>query len=114
MKQNRRSLTLFLDNGKAARQRKIVQGRITNGTLFPNISLHIKTDVLALSEVIFTDIQQTCDAHLDTLTKDLDMLLNSAWIDDDSRNELRDMLANLKMLVEEDLEEIQSVVSSLV
>jgi len=42
--------------GKAARQRSIVQGRITNGTLFPHISAKIQASIDQLVQKTFRNL----------------------------------------------------------
>ncbi|RDL37034.1 Uncharacterized protein BP5553_04467 [Venustampulla echinocandica] len=45
--------------GKGARQQHTVQGRITNGTLFPNISRAIKNDIEATAKAAFSTLQKS-------------------------------------------------------
>ncbi|KAN0095627.1 hypothetical protein V8E51_016338 [Hyaloscypha variabilis] len=63
--------------GKAARQRSIVQGRITNGTLFPHISARIQASIDQLVRKIFRDLHGAVNAVLDLIVSDVEMALTS-------------------------------------
>ncbi|KAH8812284.1 hypothetical protein F5884DRAFT_784973 [Xylogone sp. PMI_703] len=64
-------------DGKAAQQRTIVQGRITNGTLFPNISVQIREGIDQLVQKTFADLRDAVNAVLDLIVSDIDMALTS-------------------------------------
>jgi hypothetical protein len=63
--------------GKAARQRAIVQGRITNGTLFPHISAKIQASIDQLVRKTFRDLRDAVNAVLDLVVSDVEMALAS-------------------------------------
>jgi len=63
--------------GKAERQRSTVQGRITNGTLFPNISTAISKDMDKLVKKTFRGLRDKVDAVLKLIRSDVDMALAS-------------------------------------
>lgn len=64
--------------GKAARQRNTVQGRITNGTLFPNISTAIKRDIKAAAKTTFDSVQKSLESDFALIENDVTMALASA------------------------------------
>ncbi|KFY06936.1 hypothetical protein V492_07602 [Pseudogymnoascus sp. VKM F-4246] len=64
--------------GKAARQRNTVQGRITNGTLFPNISRAIKRDINAAAKATFDSVQKSLESDFASIDNDVTMALASA------------------------------------
>ncbi|KFY44996.1 hypothetical protein V494_01204 [Pseudogymnoascus sp. VKM F-4513 (FW-928)] len=64
--------------GKAARQRNTVQGRITNGTLFPNISRAIKRDIKAAAKATFDSVQKSLESDFVSIDNDVTMALASA------------------------------------
>ena len=68
---------LWAGTGKAARQRTIVQGRITNGTLFPHISAKIQASIDQLVQKIFRDLHDAVNAVLDLIVSDVEMALTS-------------------------------------
>ncbi|KAH8744019.1 hypothetical protein F5882DRAFT_455086 [Hyaloscypha sp. PMI_1271] len=63
--------------GKAARQRSIVQGRITNGTLFPHISAKIQAGIDQLVRKIFRDLRNAVNAVIELIASDVEMALAS-------------------------------------
>ena len=63
--------------GKAARQRSIVQGRITNGTLFPHISVKIQASIDQLVQKHFRDLLDAVNAVLNLVISDVEMALTS-------------------------------------
>jgi hypothetical protein len=74
--------------GKAQRQRSIVQGRITNGTLFPNISTSIQENVEKLNQTSFLALHDRLQATIDLVKTDLDMALALRVPDEcESRNQ---------------------------
>lgn len=64
--------------GKAARQRNTVQGRIMNGTLFPNITRAIKRDIEAAAKTIFDNMQKSLESNFAFIENDITMALASA------------------------------------
>ncbi|KAH6678502.1 hypothetical protein B0J14DRAFT_582898 [Halenospora varia] len=72
-----RSAARELGPEKASRQRSIVQGRITNGTLFPQISAKIQANVDELVKKTFCDLRHEVDAVLDLIVSDVKMALAS-------------------------------------
>jgi hypothetical protein len=63
--------------GKAARQRSIVQGRITDGTLFPHVSTKIQTNITQLIETTFRALQIAIVEILDLVDHDVKMAMSS-------------------------------------
>jgi hypothetical protein len=61
----------------AERQRRTVQGRITNGTLFPNISISIKNQVNELTEEILDQLQGKVLKILGLIQSDLETALGN-------------------------------------
>lgn len=61
----------------AARQRRKVQGRITNGTLFPNISMAIKRDTEATATATFEKLKNTLESTIVLLEDDIAMALTT-------------------------------------
>lgn len=59
----------------AAKQRSIVQGRITNGTLFPNISAKIQASMDRLVRKSFGDLYDAVNTVLDLIGTDVEMAL---------------------------------------
>ncbi|KAE9366257.1 hypothetical protein N431DRAFT_419424 [Stipitochalara longipes BDJ] len=78
--------------GKAARQRAIVQGRITNGTLFPHISAKIQASIDKLVRKTFGDLKDAVDAILNLIVNDVEMALtsNPQRVDSDSARNQED------------------------
>jgi len=72
-----RSASQESGGGKAARQRSTVQGRITNGTLFPNISVTISKNMDKLAQKTFRGLHDKVDAILDLIKDDVDLALTS-------------------------------------
>lgn len=68
---------MWAGTGKAARQRAIVQGRITNGTLFPHISAKIQASIDDLVRKTFRRLKNEVDAVLDLIVSDVEMALAS-------------------------------------
>lgn len=64
--------------GKAGRQRDTVQGRITNGTLFPNISRAIKREIKAAAKTTFDNVQKSLESEFTLIENDVTMALASA------------------------------------
>lgn len=64
--------------GKSARQKHIVQGRITNGTLFPNISTAIKREIKAAAKATFESVRKLLKSEFASLENDVTMALASA------------------------------------
>ncbi|OBT81787.1 hypothetical protein VE02_09856 [Pseudogymnoascus sp. 03VT05] len=64
--------------GKAARQRNTVQGRITNGTLFPNISTAIKREIEAAVKTTFDNVRKSLESDFALIENDVTMALASA------------------------------------
>jgi hypothetical protein len=61
-----------------------VQGRITDGTLFPNISIAISKNMDELAQKTFRGLHDKVDAVLELIKDDLDMALASRqYIGDD-------------------------------
>ncbi|KAH6700598.1 hypothetical protein BKA61DRAFT_705543 [Leptodontidium sp. MPI-SDFR-AT-0119] len=74
--------------GKAARQRSIVQGRITNGTLFPHISAKIQANIDRLVQETFRDLYDAVNIVLGLIVSDVEMVLASKpQRVDDTRNQ---------------------------
>lgn len=63
--------------GKKAAQISVVQGRITNGTLFPNISAKILDDVNELIEARFTHLKKKVNDIVKHIAFDLDVALDA-------------------------------------
>ncbi len=63
--------------GKAARQRAIVQGRITDGTLFPNISAKIIDHIVSLIDDTFSSLHEKVNNILGFIRADLDMAVGA-------------------------------------
>jgi hypothetical protein len=63
--------------GMAARQRQKVQGRIENGTLFPNISFTLKTHMNKLAEKTLDEAEEHFDGVLAFIQSDLEMILDA-------------------------------------
>jgi hypothetical protein len=68
---------LWAGTGKAARQQNIVQGRITDGTLFPLISARIQAAVEGLVKKTFRDLHNVADVVLALIVNDVEMALAS-------------------------------------
>lgn len=64
--------------GKAARQRNTVQGRITNGTLFPNISTAIKREIETAAKTTFDSVLKSLESDFALIENDITMALASA------------------------------------
>ncbi|OBT96981.1 hypothetical protein VE01_05489 [Pseudogymnoascus verrucosus] len=64
--------------GKAARQRNTVQGRITNGTLFPNISTAIKREIETAAKTTFDSVLKSLESDFALIENDVTMALASA------------------------------------
>ncbi|KAE8450711.1 hypothetical protein EG329_006056 [Mollisiaceae sp. DMI_Dod_QoI] len=74
--------------GKAARQRAIVQGRITNGILFPHISAKIQANIDQLVQKTFRNLHDAVNAVLDLIVSDIEIALVSRPQGvDDARNQ---------------------------
>jgi hypothetical protein len=73
-------LTPFADAGlgKQSRQQITVQGRITNGTLFPNISAAVKMDMKAQVEKTFSGLLKALKPIFKLIRSDIDMALAAA------------------------------------
>jgi hypothetical protein len=108
--------------GKAARQRSIVQGRITNGTLFPHISAKIQASIEKLIQKTFHDLHDAVNAVLNLIVSDVEMALasKSQHADDDAGNvehleeetrkaELMDEIKELKAMHEDLLDSISDM-----
>jgi hypothetical protein len=101
--------------GKAARQRGHVYGRITDGTLFPNISARIVESVRELGHTTFASLQENTDEVFDLIKNDLDMALASGVTDERpvfSREEIdatEELRAELLLLRTEHAEVLDSV-----
>jgi uncharacterized protein with von Willebrand factor type A (vWA) domain len=54
-----------------------VQGRITNGTLFPHISARIQASIDQLVRKIFRNLHDAVNAVLDLIISDVEMALTS-------------------------------------
>jgi hypothetical protein len=54
-----------------------VQGRITNGTLFPQISVKIQASIDRLVRKTFRDLRHAANAVLDLIVSDVEMALVS-------------------------------------
>ncbi|KFY95308.1 hypothetical protein V500_02839 [Pseudogymnoascus sp. VKM F-4518 (FW-2643)] len=72
-----RSAASECGNGKAARQRNTVHGRITNGTLFPNISRAIKREINAAAKTVFDKVQGSLESTFAFIEIDITMALAS-------------------------------------
>lgn len=79
-----------VNRGYHARLVDIVQGRITNGTLFPNISIKISGSMNALVRKTFEDLRGKAEAVLDLVRNDIDMALASGRQSSGSGHEDRD------------------------
>lgn len=90
IKQLRWRYYLFLGTGKAARQRAIVQGRITNGTLFPHISAKIQDSIDKLVRKTFRDLDDAVNSILDLIINDVEMALASDFQRADSARNQED------------------------
>jgi hypothetical protein len=88
--------------GKAFRQRETVQGRITDGTLFLNISAVLGNHLNQLTETIIKDLSEKFFDELEDLRSDLEIILDNAA----ESVELEDSVA-LKQL-SENLEELEA------
>lgn len=60
----------------SGRQKQKVQDRITNGTLFPNISFILRKNLDDLSDRILIDTKSHFASILDPIRSDLGMILN--------------------------------------
>jgi len=58
-----------------ARQRNTVQGRVKNGTLFPNISISIENQVHDMTERILNQLQENVFKILELIRSDLETAL---------------------------------------
>jgi hypothetical protein len=86
-----------------------VQGRITNGTLFPQMSAKIQASIEQLTQKAFIDLQNAANAVLVQITSDVEMALasnpqhvNGATKKEKpeevkEKKELRDKIAGLKV-----------------
>ena len=61
----------------AERQRSKVQGRIENGTLFPNISIKIRTEIEEQAEMSMKKLEEVVLEILHVIQSDLEMSLES-------------------------------------
>jgi len=69
---------------KAARQRNLVQGRIENGTLFPNIFISISSGIKKVVRQKFTELSETVEANFESMMNDIDMAVDFDESYDDS------------------------------
>jgi hypothetical protein len=67
-----------LGDGMASRQKKTVQGRITDGTIFPNISAALGNHLNQLTETIIKDFSEKFFDELRDLRSDLEIILDNA------------------------------------
>lgn len=51
----------------------IIDGKVTNGTLFPNISFRIQADIEEKVEHTFRGLQSELDVILEDIERDIDM-----------------------------------------
>src|SRR5258708_2434589 len=61
----------------AARQREKVQGRIRDGTLFPNISFELEKNLSALAKNVLKEAKEHFGGVLDIIRSDLEMTLDT-------------------------------------
>ena len=99
----------------AERQRRKVQGRIKDGTLFPNISFTLKTHLNALAENILKEAKEHFDGVLDFIRSDLEMVLDTESDpeeseDEDALKQFDELLDVLKARHDEVLQRIQSII----
>jgi len=104
----------------SARQKSIVQGRITNGTLFPQISAKIQDSIDQLAQKTFRDLHDAVNAVLALVVNDVEMSLGSNEREDgaadqeDPEEERRkgELLAKIQELKREH-EELIACISSM-
>jgi hypothetical protein len=87
----------------------MVQGRITNGTLFPQMSAKIQASIEQLTRKAFVDLQNAATSVLDQITSDVEMALasNPRHVNGDimkedpeavkRKKDLRDKVAGMKL-----------------
>jgi len=103
----------------ANRQQRTVQGRITNGTLFPNISISIENQVDELTEKILDQLQEKILKLLGFIRSDLETALGSETVSrarhgdkselDQHERALKDLLKTQKEKYGKILENISSI-----
>lgn len=71
-----------------ARQQNTVQGRITNGMLFSNISRIIKRELIVATKTTFDSIEKLVESDFAIISNDLAMALTSAPQQPDNRDDL--------------------------
>lgn len=102
----------------AQRQRDTVQGRITDGTLFPNISIAIGNQVDKLTDKILNQLQEKVLGILVLIRSDLEMALGKeakSRLGQKDREELEQrqvILRNLLKTLKEKHEKILKDISS--
>jgi hypothetical protein len=100
--------------GKAERQRDIVYGRITNGTLFPNMSLSAKTDTKEMTRSKFKRLSKTIEEHLSSLPEDLEMTLGNIQDKDMGEDEDKSKFAEVQFQLTKKMDVVQAVVTKIV
>jgi hypothetical protein len=80
-----------------------VQGRITNGTLFPRISAKIQASIELLTEKVFVDLQNAANTVLADIARDVEMALASGprHVDSATKKEKPEEVKRKKDLGEE-------------
>ena len=101
----------------AARQRSVVYGRITDGTLFPQISAKIQDNMDELAQKTFRDLHDAVDGVLALVVSDVEMALGSkeredgAVVREDPEEERRkgELMVKIRELKREHEELIASI-----
>lgn len=84
----------------ARRQRSTVQGRIENGTLFPNISFKIQTDLEQHADRILSGLQKKVLEILHAIQSDLELALGQAGDTDSAGGDPRELKQRQEKLKE--------------
>ena len=86
----------------AAAQRGVVQGRITDGTLFPNISAKVIDDLTALIRNSFDELLEKLNDVLELIRLDLKVVLAAdgaqSRLQDRERQERKQLAEEVKRL----------------
>jgi hypothetical protein len=91
-----------------------VQGRIEDGTLFPNVSFMLETHLNQLAEEVLNEAEKYFDEFLDFVRSDLEMILDAesdpVEIENEAALEQFDgLLGVLKARHDEVLKRVQSI-----
>jgi hypothetical protein len=98
----------------AARQRWTVQGRISNGTLFPNICFALESQLSSLAKNVLTEAKAHFTGILDFIRSDLEMILDArpdpvAARDEAAVEQFKQTLDGLKARQDEVLQSVRDI-----